>query len=140
MKIPFGNSNTSINFVYDESTELPVIQKGTNGVTNVYAPYQDVTTFDSTIVTPIAGVDVAFVTIPAGCYALNVRAVKATVGAVVTIFAGLCYIEKNAAAAATGDWILQAQEEITFAVAPADVIHFMGSTGCTGQLLATPLG
>lgn len=131
-----------MDFMVYENSSTGVLEpvKGRAGSANIAQAYVDVTAFDSTIVTPIANVDVGFITIPAGCYGLNIKAVKTTVGAIVTAFSGLCYIERNAAAAATGDFYLQANEEVTMLVAPADVVHFMGSTGCAGQLLCTPVG
>lgn len=106
----------------------------------VSAYYPDVTTFNSTIVTPVAGLSIAFITAPAGCYAVNIRTANTTVGTVITAFSGLCYIERNGDANATQSYILQAGGEVTMYVDPGDTIEFMGSAGCAGSVLVTPLG
>lgn len=126
--------------LWNPTTSRPEAQQISNGAALVSSYYPDVTTFNSSIVTPVAGVSIPFITAPAGCYAVNIRTANITVGVVITAFSGLCYIERNGDANGTQSYILQAGGEVTMYVDPGDTIEFMGSAGCAGSVLVTPLG
>lgn len=102
--------------------------------------YPSIASFPQTVVQPIPGLDVGFVTIPAGCYAVSIRTANTTVATVFTAFAGYAAVAINEAADINQSFVLQAGDEIILAVEPGDVVHFLGGTGCTGQMFVQPLG
>lgn len=92
------------------------------------------------IITPVAGVSIPFLTVPAGCYTVSLNPVK-TAGSVLIALTLPCAININADAVASTSYVLDpADDELRISVNPGDIIEVTGDTGSLGSVRAYFLG